>query len=224
MKFGHLRNTFLSDEYWCSKCQYFVCSMKIQLTADKSHTIREGSFKKNPYLGRCLEYRNRSYIEVRRGDGFWPMGPALYRVIYVLSMVPNTVEQGKYSWNSLLGQWCWAMWPQERHLLLSACLLSVVCCQLSFVSCQLSVVSCQLSKFPHFPGSRTDAQTVWPHCSGLQSQWLVSLYIEQPENICVRRTERQEPRAGYWRYRRRQLGSLPVSQQGGGGLTESQTP
>ena len=47
--------------------------------------------------GWLIEYRNRSYIEVRRGGGFWPIGPALYRVIYVLTRVPNTVEQGKYS-------------------------------------------------------------------------------------------------------------------------------
>ena len=101
-----------------------------------------------------LEYRNRSYIEVRRGGGFWPMGPALYRVIYLLTRVPNTVEQGKYSWNSLLGQWCWAMWPQERHLLLSACLLSA--CLLSVVSCLLSVVSCQLSVVKVSPFSRVE--------------------------------------------------------------------
>ena len=44
-----------------------------------------------------VEYRNRSYIELRRGGGFWPMGSALYRVIYVLTSVTNTVEQGKYS-------------------------------------------------------------------------------------------------------------------------------
>ena len=47
------------------------------------------------------------------------------------------------------------MWPQERHLLLSACLLSVVCRQLSVVSCQLSVVSCQ-----SFPISQGREQTL----------------------------------------------------------------
>ena len=44
-----------------------------------------------------VEYRNCSYIELQRGGSFWPMGPALYRVIYVLTSVPNTVEEGKYS-------------------------------------------------------------------------------------------------------------------------------
>ena len=47
-------------------------------------------------IGKLVEYRNRSYIEVLRGGSFWPMGPALYRVIYVLTRVPNTIEQGKY--------------------------------------------------------------------------------------------------------------------------------
>ena len=50
----------------------------------------------NLSLVSLVENRNRSYIELRRGGGFWPMGPALYRVIYVLTRVPNTVEQGKY--------------------------------------------------------------------------------------------------------------------------------
>ena len=91
------------------------------------------------------------------------------------------------------------------------CLLSVVFCQLSVVSCQLSVVSCQLSVVKVSPFLRVEnrrSDCVTPLQWTAVSMSLVSLYIEQPENICVRRTERQEPRAGYWRYRRRQLGSL----------------
>ena len=144
--------------------------------------------------GSVLEYRNRSYIEVRRGGGFWPMGPALYRVIYVLTMVPNTVEQGKYSWNSLLGQWCWAMWPQERHFVccLPVC-SSVVCLCLLSVSCQLSVVSCQLSvvkvsPFPRVENRRSDCVTPlqWTGSASLPAVSMtgLSLYWAAGENMC----------------------------------------
>ena len=81
---------------------------------------------------------------------------------------------------------------------------------LSVVCCLLSLVSCQIFPFPRVENRCSDCVTPL-QCTGsavFPAVSMTGLYIEQPEKRCVRRTDRPEPTAGYWRYRQRQLGIL----------------